>query len=941
MKRNYCILFLLFGLIICTISPSSLYAQEDKKIVISLSKASTLGSIYVSITNTDIDALEKMITISTDNTQNKEYNIYKILDSVFAINIVDPKLNEEYTLKFTNDVNVPDNLLDKSFVWSISKNSEVLRTPFPFAPIADTEFKIHIILNDSNGRNLDYNVDPSLFSVKAYKPNSNEEADGVITLRKVERHWSGYILTMAYNKSGTIDAQFTVDGVILEPRLPISILSSIDDYPNNRLPQWWVHGGLSSSVPNPSERSSLTVIWNQAFDLYGVKEYHVKLNETIVSTVSADVYSSNASVNQYTSTITGLSPATEYRISVEAENTLGLLSQDNPNFLYLTPGEDRSVTRLTQMGNVLGEIYLEVMGVSSDDITKGMKIYTEENGEKKYMDYTFTLGDNAVWILMNNAQVMKDYNVQISDPLTSREGIQTKVKWNLSSEKSKVYAETVPLNAKVNQDFTFVVFLHDGGEGHSVINAKQQNFSLTPYKSGTDEKATGSLGIKKVALGDNLDSDAAITAEEKATYYVTASYPNPETIDIQVSIDGVILKDKLKSVKIESVATTPPVPNGFFFAPPSNVEETKNGAVLKIEGATKEDWKSAYNLLKINNSQLIMIHTSDRVAIPLDSLLYGKSIKENSRIQIEDTSGTITLNLKDLDKKWIEETLATNSDSTIQIGFTSTKPIDSPNILKSAPTALVQLKDGDKLSKIVWPVTPQITLDENVADATLAYKTVDEQWKFVPSVIIPSDQKTIIEPKYPTSEQLYLVKQQISFVDTKGHWAQSDISWLASRYIINGYEDGSFQPDQKITRAEFASILTQILGPKQSNNGNTLSFADVNANEWYTESIHLLSNLGIVNGDEKGNFYPNINITREEMAVMIERAISSEITDRTPSGEVKVTDLDKVSAWAVHSVQFLLENHIIQGTDQNEFKPNELATRGEVAAIIKRVLEKQ
>lgn|GEM_PF-2904037 len=167
--------------------------------------------------------------------------------------------------------------------------------------------------------------------------------------------------------------------------------------------------------------------------------------------------------------------------------------------------------------------------------------------------------------------------------------------------------------------------------------------------------------------------------------------------------------------------------------------------------------------------------------------------------------------------------------------------------------------------------------------------------------------------------------------DINGHWAQSQIEYLTAQDIISGYPDGTFKPDQTITRAEFAVIIVNAFKLEAVNGED---FTDT-AGHWAKDYIATASSNGIVNGYGNGSFGPDDLITREQMAVMIVRAAK---LDSVATGTV-FTDDDKISSWAVSSVNTASSNEIISGYPDNSFRPQGSTTRAEAAVVINQSID--
>ena len=166
--------------------------------------------------------------------------------------------------------------------------------------------------------------------------------------------------------------------------------------------------------------------------------------------------------------------------------------------------------------------------------------------------------------------------------------------------------------------------------------------------------------------------------------------------------------------------------------------------------------------------------------------------------------------------------------------------------------------------------------------------------------------------------------------DIAGHWAQESIEKLVARGAISGFPDGSFRPDQNITRAQFVTVLVKALGLEAAE-GKV--FADT-AGHWARESIGIAAALKIVNGYSDNQFGPDDLITREQMAVMIVNAAGlSKVADAK-----QFIDGDKISSWAKDAVDTASSKGIITGYPDNSFRPQDHATRAQAAAVIVRAL---
>ncbi|MCQ6563142.1 glycoside hydrolase domain-containing protein [Paenibacillus mendelii] len=173
----------------------------------------------------------------------------------------------------------------------------------------------------------------------------------------------------------------------------------------------------------------------------------------------------------------------------------------------------------------------------------------------------------------------------------------------------------------------------------------------------------------------------------------------------------------------------------------------------------------------------------------------------------------------------------------------------------------------------------------------------------------------------------------------KVQWAQEAIRELAARQILKGTSMTTFAPDREITRAEFAAILARTLGLADHGSG---TFADVSADAWYAVAVNAAAQAGLINGQGNDCFAPNAAITREEMAVMLQRAVEWQ-TKQTfqPDLTHSFGDDAQISPWARGATQVLAELGIMVGRSNNHFAPKVSVTRAEAAQAIYNYLNKQ
>lgn len=168
--------------------------------------------------------------------------------------------------------------------------------------------------------------------------------------------------------------------------------------------------------------------------------------------------------------------------------------------------------------------------------------------------------------------------------------------------------------------------------------------------------------------------------------------------------------------------------------------------------------------------------------------------------------------------------------------------------------------------------------------------------------------------------------------DIQGHWAQKTINeWIGKNYI-GGYSDGTFRPDSAITRAEFVALVNRVFGYKKAS---SLSFTDVSSQDWFAQEIAKARFVGYINGYSDGSFQPNQQISRQETAAILTRILS--LPDPGKNLCENFNDKEDIPAWSMFSINATVNNGYISGYPDGTFRPTNATTRAEAISILDRV----
>ncbi|MBP1989835.1 S-layer homology domain-containing protein [Paenibacillus eucommiae] len=223
---------------------------------------------------------------------------------------------------------------------------------------------------------------------------------------------------------------------------------------------------------------------------------------------------------------------------------------------------------------------------------------------------------------------------------------------------------------------------------------------------------------------------------------------------------------------------------------------------------------------------------------------------------------------------------------------------------------------------------------------TLTFKSKKQGTSTVRWESIKTVDHNLSDQTYSVGNSVSLITTKKGFVDLEGHWAKADIELLASKGMIEGMDDDHFVPQAKVTRAQFAALISRALNLKTTTKQNP--FTDVTSGSWYELEVNRAYTAGIIQGITESSFAPEKNITREEMAVMIVRAsahISADILGKDSKASISAfADSAAISEWAREDIYTSVRLGIINGRAENKFAPQDQATRAEAAVVIKRLL---
>ncbi|MGN7478723.1 S-layer homology domain-containing protein [Solibacillus silvestris] len=152
---------------------------------------------------------------------------------------------------------------------------------------------------------------------------------------------------------------------------------------------------------------------------------------------------------------------------------------------------------------------------------------------------------------------------------------------------------------------------------------------------------------------------------------------------------------------------------------------------------------------------------------------------------------------------------------------------------------------------------------------------------------------------------------------------------------IRGFEDGTFRPEDNITRAQAARMIARILGYEEGTKANAAPFKDIPNTHFAAGEIAFVKSAGIMDGDENGNFNATNNITRAQMAKVVANFKKLAVEENAA-----ITFTDTKGHWAQWIIEANRDAGIISGYPDGRFAPNEAITRVQAVRMMNRMLER-
>ncbi|MBP1966696.1 S-layer homology domain-containing protein [Paenibacillus aceris] len=257
--------------------------------------------------------------------------------------------------------------------------------------------------------------------------------------------------------------------------------------------------------------------------------------------------------------------------------------------------------------------------------------------------------------------------------------------------------------------------------------------------------------------------------------------------------------------------------------------------------------------------------------------------------------------------------------------------VDGKPVIVDNPNAVVQ---------VAIPYQPTVEELKDPEHIVVWYIDQTGKAQSVPSGVYDAETGTVNfkTTHFSTFAVAYVKK---SFSDLASvDWAKKAIEVMASKGIISGTSDTSFSPEANVTRADFMMLLTKTFGFTADVKSN---FSDVRTTDYFYEAVGVAKQLGLAEGQGDGVFSPTEQISRQDMMVLLSRAMSKAgifAGKGTASDLDAFSDKSNVASYAVNDVAALIKGGIVEGSG-NILNPVGYATRAEAAVLLYRIYHNQ
>ena len=465
--------------------------------------------------------------------------------------------------------------------------------------------------------------------------------------------------------------------------------------------------------------------------------------------------------------------------------------------------------------------------------------------------------------------------------------------------------------------YTFTVTLSKGGQNQTT-EQKTITITASPYTGGNgggSGNGNGNGNGGGSGSGSGIGSDT-VAQSAKPTESVNGSTENKATVDTEgnanVSLTDKNITDAIAAAKNSALKKGVNASDITAIIHVTTDSKDANTVTVNLPKTTQEQIIGN----KIVNVQLVIDHPDLTIGINL------AAVTEISRQANTD----VQLSAIRMDNSKL------SGDAKVAIG---NRPAYDFKALKDSGESVTDFGNGSVSVEI--PYTLQ--KGEAAGNICAVYADANGKVTYLTDSSYDANRGTVVFSTSHFSTYGIACKGGTSFTDINQHWAKDDILFAVNRGILTSTSSTTFSPDSSMTRGMFAAALGRLDNADTSAYKKS-SFNDVKTDAYYMGYIEWGVKNNILDGVSGGKFDPDGPVTREQMAVIMDRYAAA-IGFKLPEVHKQNTFADnaKIGIWASPSVKRIQMAGIIQGKNNNYYDPQGNATRAEVSAVLRRFVE--
>lgn len=279
-------------------------------------------------------------------------------------------------------------------------------------------------------------------------------------------------------------------------------------------------------------------------------------------------------------------------------------------------------------------------------------------------------------------------------------------------------------------------------------------------------------------------------------------------------------------------------------------------------------------------------------------------------------------------------TVLASSAQTVTVGrYIPSSPTTYPPTVESSDHGSVEITPHNPQYQDEVTITPhpdpgymvdQVTVTDQNGDSVSVRDNKDGTYSFTQ----PRGKVTIIVT-FKTIE--------LPFIDVHpGDWFYDPVCYVYEHGLMTGTSATMFEPNTHLTRAMLVAVLHRLEGSPQASGSD---FTDVADGDWYAQAVNWAASVGVVNGFDDGTFQPNTAITREQMAAILMNYAQYKGQDVSARATLDTyNDATAISSWANDVMSWAVAEGLLTGVTNDQLQPQGNATRAQVAAILERFL---